>query len=49
MLCLDDFRCRPGRGADIGAGEAVNPIVFMSSGWKSPFRTEFLICSKVEI
>lgn len=43
IFCLDDFLCSPGRGAVIGGGEAVKPTVFMSSGWKSPRRTEFFI------
>lgn len=42
-FCLDDLRRSPGRGADIGDGKAVKPTVFISSGWKSPRRTEFFI------
>lgn len=43
-LGRDVFRDRLGRGAERGPATVdANPKVFISSGWKSPRRTEFFI------
>ena len=45
MDVRERFRAREGKGADNGPGptDDTNPIVLISSGWKSPRRTEFFI------
>ena len=46
----DDFLDNVGRGADNGPGGGLaRPTVLMSSGWKSPRRTEFFIYTQYDV
>lgn len=47
--CLDFDFSTVGKGAVAGPGEVrLIPNVLISSGWKSPLRTEFLVYRELE-